>query len=302
MRANRVERRNHDRRNGQDRRKQENQTDSDRRMFERRHEERRKEIRRQEDREEKRFDDQIEGRNSVLELLESGKDINKIYVIRGEKHGSINKILGIAKERKIIVVEKDKRQMDEMAQEENYQGVIAIVPPFEYVEISDILDLAKEKNEDPFVLILDGIEDPHNLGSIIRTAETAGVHGIIIPKRRAASVNSTVNKTSAGAVEHMKIARVTNISDSIEELKKAGLWICGTDISAEKYYYNQDLTGPLGIVIGNEGKGISDKVKKNCDFNVKIPMRGKITSLNASVSTGIIVYEAVKQRIAEIRK
>lgn len=302
MRANRVERRNHDRRSGQDRRKQENQTNSDRRMFERRHEERRKEIRRQEDREEKRFDDQIEGRNSVLELLESGKDINKIYVIRGEKHGSINKILGIAKERKIIVVEKDKRQMDEMAQEENYQGVIAIVSPFEYVEISDILDLAKEKNEDPFVLILDGIEDPHNLGSIIRTAETAGVHGIIIPKRRAASVNSTVNKTSAGAVEHMKIARVTNISDSIEELKKAGLWICGTDISAEKYYYNQDLTGPLGIVIGNEGKGISDKVKKNCDFNVKIPMRGKITSLNASVSTGIIVYEAVKQRIAEIRK
>ena len=302
MRANRVERRNHDRRSGQDRRKQENQTNSDRRMFERRHEERRKEIRRQEDREEKRFDDQIEGRNSVLELLESGKDINKIYVIRGEKHGSINKILGIAKERKIIVVEKDKRQMDEMAQEENYQGVIAIVPPFEYVEISDILDLAKEKNEDPFVLILDGIEDPHNLGSIIRTAETAGVHGIIIPKRRAASVNSTVNKTSAGAVEHMKIARVTNISDSIEELKKAGLWICGTDISAEKYYYNQDLTGPLGIVIGNEGQGTSDKVKKNCDFNVKIPMRGKITSLNASVSTGIIVYEAVKQRIAEIRK
>ena len=171
------------------------------------------------------------------------------------------------------------------------------MPPFEYAEISDILNVAKEKNEDPFVLILDGIEDPHNLGSIIRTAETAGVHGIIIPKRRAASVNSTVNKTSAGAVEHMKIARVTNISDSIEELKKAGLWICGTDINAEKYYYNQELTGPLGIVIGNEGKGISDKVKKNCDFNVKIPMKGKITSLNASVSTGIIVYEAVKQRI-----
>lgn len=247
--------------------------------------------------EEKKFDDQIEGRNSVLELLESGKDINKIFVTRGEKHGSINKILAIAKERKIIVVEKDKRQMDEMAQEENYQGVIAIVPPFEYVEIEDILNLAKEKQEDPFVLILDGIEDPHNLGSIIRTAETAGVHGIIIPKRRAASVNSTVNKTSAGAVEHMKIARVTNISDAIDELKNAGLWICGTDILAEKYYYNQDLTGPLGIVIGNEGKGISEKVKKNCDFNVKIPMKGKVTSLNAAVSTGIIVYEAVKQRI-----
>ena len=247
--------------------------------------------------EERKFDDQIEGRNSVLELLESGKDINKIFVTRGEKHGSINKIIAIAKERKIIVVEKDKKQMEEMAQEENYQGVIAIVPPFEYVEIEDILKTAKERNEDPFVVILDGIEDPHNLGSIIRTAETAGVHGIIIPKRRAASVNSTVNKTSAGAVEHMKIARVNNISDSIEELKKQGLWICGTDIETNKYYYNQDLTGPLGIVIGNEGKGISDKVKKNCDFLVKIPMKGKVTSLNASVSTGIIVYEAVKQRM-----
>ena len=262
----------------------------------------RKEVKRREDREEKRFDDQIEGRNSVLELLESGKDINKIYVSRGEKHGSINKILGIAKERRIIVVEKDKRQMDEMAQEDNYQGVIAIVPPFEYVEIQDILQNAAEKNEDPFVLILDGIEDPHNLGSIIRTAETAGVHGIIIPKRRAVSVNSTVNKASAGAVEHMKIARVTNITDAIDELKRVGLWICGTDINAEKYYYNQDLTGPLGIVIGNEGKGISEKVKKNCDFNVKIPMKGKITSLNASVSTGIIVYESVKQRIAQSAK
>ena len=282
MRVNRVERRERTRRQG-----------------ERRKEDRRKEDRRQEDREEKRFDDQIEGRNSVLELLESGKDINKIYVTRGEKHGSINKILGIAKERKIIVVEKDKRQMDEMAQEENYQGVIAIVPPFEYVEIQDILQDAVEKNEEPFVLILDGIEDPHNLGSIIRTAETAGVHGIIIPKRRAVSVNSTVNKASAGAVDHMKIARVTNISDAIEELKQAGLWICGTDINSEKYYYNQDLTGPLGIVIGNEGKGISAKVKKNCDFNVKIPMKGKVTSLNASVSTGIIVYEAVKQRISK---
>ena len=247
--------------------------------------------------EEKRFDDQIEGRNSVLELLESGKDVNKIFVTRGEKHGSINKILGIAKERKIIVVEKDKKQMDEMAQEENYQGVIAIVPPFEYVEISDILQVAKERNEDPFVIVLDGIEDPHNLGSIIRTAETAGVHGVIIPKRRAVSVNSTVNKASAGAVEHMKIARVTNISDAIEELKQAGLWVCGTAVDTNKYYYNQDLTGPLAIVIGNEGKGIGEKVKKNCDFLVKIPMKGKVQSLNASVSTGIVVYEAVKQRI-----
>lgn len=298
MRTSRVERRNHERRNGQDRRNLVDRRSSKRDTPDRRIEERRKETRREEDKEiEKRFDDQIEGRNSVLELLESGKDVNKIFVTRGEKHGSINKILGIAKERKIIVVEKDKKQMDEMAQEENYQGVIAIVPPFEYVEISDILQVAKERNEDPFVIVLDGIEDPHNLGSIIRTAETAGVHGVIIPKRRAASVNSTVNKASAGAVEHMKIARVTNISDAIEELKQAGLWVCGTAVDTNKYYYNQDLTGPLAIVIGNEGKGIGEKVKKNCDFLVKIPMKGKIQSLNASVSTGIVVYEAVKQRI-----
>ncbi len=247
--------------------------------------------------EEKIYEDQVEGRNSVLELLESKKDINKIFVTKGEKHGSINKIIAIAKERRIIIVEKDRRQMEQIAQTNNYQGVIAIVPPFEYCEIEDILEEAKNRNEDPFVLILDGIEDPHNLGSIIRTAETAGVHGIIIPKRRAASVNATVNKTSAGAVEHMKIARVTNISDSIQKLKDAGLWICGTDINTQTYYYNQDLTGPLGIVIGNEGSGMSEKVRKNCDFLVKIPMKGKVTSLNASVSTGIVVYEAVKQRL-----
>ena len=247
--------------------------------------------------EEKIYEDQVEGRNSVLELLESKKDINKIFVTKGEKHGSINKIIAIAKERRIIIVEKDRRQMEQIAQTNNYQGVIAIVPPFEYCEIEDILEEAQNRNEDPFVLILDGIEDPHNLGSIIRTAETAGVHGIIIPKRRAASVNATVNKTSAGAVEHMKIARVTNISDSIQKLKDAGLWICGTDINTQTYYYNQDLTGPLGIVLGNEGRGMSEKVRKNCDFLVKIPMKGKVTSLNASVSTGIVVYEAVKQRL-----
>ena len=250
-----------------------------------------------EKKEEKIYDDQIEGRNSVIELLESKKDINKIFVTKGEKHGSINKILAMARERNVIIVEKDKRQMEQMAQTPNYQGVIAIVPPFEYCEIEDILEDAKNKNEDPFVLILDGIEDPHNLGSIIRTAETAGIHGVIIPKRRAASVNSTVSKVSAGAVEHMKIARITNISDSIQKLKDNGLWICGTDIDAKNYYYNQDLKGPLGIVIGNEGQGMSEKVKKNCDFLVKIPMKGKVTSLNASVSTGIVVYEAVKQRM-----
>ena len=247
--------------------------------------------------EQNQYQDQVEGRNSVLELLESGKDINKIYITRGEKHGSINKIIAKAKERKIVIVEKDKRQMQEIAQTENYQGVIAIVPPFSYCEIEDILEEANRRNEDAFVIILDGIEDPHNLGSIIRTAETAGVHGIIIPKRRAASVNSTVNKSSAGAVEHMKIARVNNISESIQKLKDAGLWICGTDVRTENYYYNQDLTGPLGIVIGNEGSGMSEKVRKNCDFLVKIPMKGKVTSLNASVSGGIVIYEAVKQRL-----
>ena len=246
---------------------------------------------------ERNFDDQVEGRNAVIELLESGKDINKIYIARGERHGSINKIIAIAKEKRIILVEKDKRQMDEMAQNENYQGVIAIVPPFEYCQIDDILNVAKERNEEPFVLILDGIEDPHNLGSIIRTAETAGVHGVIIPKHRAASVNSTVGKVSAGAVQHMNIARVTNISDAMEELKEKGLWICGTDISTDKYYYDQDYKGPIGIVIGNEGKGMSEKVKKNCDFLVKIPMKGKVTSLNASVSAGIVIYEAMKQRM-----
>ena len=243
------------------------------------------------------YNDQIEGRNSVLELLESGKDINKIFITKGERHGSINKIIAKAKERKIIIVEKDKKQINEIAQTQNHQGVIAIVPPFEYCQIEDILEEAKNRNEDPFILILDGIEDPHNLGSIIRTAETAGIHGIIIPKRRAAFVNSTVNKVSSGAAEYMKIARVTNISDTIERLKKEGLWVCGTDINTNTYYYEQDLTGPLAIVIGNEGSGISQNVKKNCDFLVKIPMKGKVTSLNASVSTGIVVYEALKQRI-----
>ena len=282
---------NQNRRNNGDRRKEERRRDN-RGIQDRRGMDRRK----IEVKEERTFDDQVEGRNAVLELLESGKDINKIFITKGDRHGSINKIIAIAKERKIIIVEKEKRKMDEMAQNENYQGVIAIVPPFEYCEIEDIIKFAEEKEENPFVLILDGIEDTHNLGAIIRTAETAGVHGIIIPKRRAAAVNSTVSKVSCGAVEYMKVARVNNIADSIKKLKEAGLWICGTAVDGEKYYFNQDLTGPIGIVIGNEGKGMSDIAKKNCDFLVKIPMMGKVQSLNASVSTGIIVYEALKQR------
>ena len=250
-----------------------------------------------EEREEKIFEDQVEGRNAVLELLESDKDINKIYITKGERHGTINKIISIAKERRVIIVEKDRRQMEKMAQNQNYQGVIAIVPPFNYCQIDDIIEVASQRKEEPFVLILDGIEDTHNLGAIIRTAETAGVHGIIIPKRRAAGVNSTVSKVSCGAVEYMKIARVGNINDAIEKLKKLGLWICGTAVDAKSYYYEQDYTGPIGIVIGNEGKGISKLAKEKCDFLVKIPMKGNVESLNASVSTGIVVYEALKQRM-----
>ena len=243
--------------------------------------------------------DQVEGRNAVLELLESDRDINKIFISDGEKHGSINKIIALAKEKKVIINEVSKAKLNQMSQTENNQGVIAIVPPFNYCEIEDILDLAKKRDEKPFILILDGIEDPHNLGSIIRTAETAGVHGIIIPKRRAANVNSTVAKVSAGAVEYMKIARVNNINDAINTLKENDVWICGTDMDTNKYYYDEDFTGGIGVVIGSEGYGMSRLVKENCDFLVKIPMKGKITSLNASVSAGIVMYEVVKQRIAK---
>lgn len=246
--------------------------------------------------EKKEYVDQVEGRNAVLELLESGRDINKIYVLEGEKYGSINKIIAKAKERKIIINEISRTKLNQMAQTENNQGVIAVVPPFNYCEVEDILEEAKRKNTKPFILILDGIEDPHNLGSIIRTAETAGVDGIIIPKRRAAGVNSTVAKVSAGAVEYMKIARVNNITDTINYLKENDVWICGTDMNTDKYYYDEDFTGGIAIVIGSEGFGISRLVKENCDFLVKIPMKGKITSLNASVSAGIIMYEVVKQR------
>lgn len=246
--------------------------------------------------EKEEYNDQVEGRNAVLELLESGRDINKILVANGEKHGSIHKILAIAKERKIIVTEIEKNKLNQIAQTPNNQGVIAIVPPYDYCEVEDILDEAKRKKENPFILILDGIEDPHNLGSIIRTAETAGVHGIIIPKRRAASVNSTVSKVSAGAVEYMKIARVNNINETIRYLKEQDVWICGTDMETDTIYTKQDYKMPIAIVIGSEGFGMSRLVKENCDFLVKIPMKGRITSLNASVSAGIIMYEVVKNR------
>ncbi len=240
------------------------------------------------------YDDIVYGRNAVLELLKSNRDINKIFVERGEKYGSIKEIIAKAKEAGVIIAEVEKAKLERMTSE-NHQGVIAMVPPFDYCDIEDILDLAKEKGENPFVVILDGIEDPHNLGAIIRTAETAGVHGIIIPKRRSASVNSTVSKVSAGAVTYMKVARVNNLKDAIRHLKEAGLWVIGTDGEAKEFYNQLDLTGPIALVIGSEGFGMSRLVKENCDGLVKIPMKGKITSLNASVAAGIMMYEVVRQ-------
>ena len=242
------------------------------------------------------YNDQVEGRNSIKELLISNKDINKLFVQKGEKHGSINEIISLAKQRRIVVVEVEKNKLDKMSQTGNHQGVIAIVPPFEYCEIDDILEFAKSKKEEPFIVILDEIEDPHNLGSIIRTAECVGVHGIIIPKRRAAQVNSTVLKTSAGAVEHVNIARVNNINDAINYLKENDMWVYGADMQGSCDYNKQDYKGGVALVIGNEGKGISRLVKENCDFVVKIPMSGKINSLNASVSAGIIMYEIYNQK------
>ena len=241
--------------------------------------------------------DQVEGRNAVRELLNSGRDINKIFIQKGERHGSILEIIAKAKERKLLIQEVDKNKLDQMAQSDNHQGVIAIVPPYDYCDVDDLLDYAKSKNENPFILILDGIEDPHNMGSIIRTAECCGVHGIIIPKRRSCSVNSTVNKTSAGAVEYMKIARVTNLNDTIKYLKENDVWIYGTDMNGSKYYTDEKYNSGVGIVIGSEGYGMSDLVKKNCDFLIKIPMKGKINSLNASVSAGIVMYEVMNQRL-----
>ena len=199
------------------------------------------------------YQDIVEGRNAVLELLSNNRDINKLLIAKGEKHGSIIEIIAKAKEKGVNIVEVDKNKLNEISETKKHQGVIAIVPPFNYSEIEDILEEAKSKNERALVLILDGIEDPHNLGAIIRTAEIAGVHGIIIPKRRAAAVNATVAKVSAGAVEYMKIARVNNLNDAIKKLKKNGLWIIGTDMKPDKLYYNQDYNDDVAIVIGSEG-------------------------------------------------
>lgn len=244
----------------------------------------------------------VVGRNPVLELLKTNKEIDKIYILKGDLQGSIKKIVGMAKDRKIIIQEVDKNKLDLMAGNNAHQGVAALVTGFKYSTIDDILNKAKNKGESPFVIILDGIEDPHNLGAIIRTAECAGVHGIIIPKRRAARVNQTVYKSSAGAVEHVLIADVVNISDTITHLKKEGLWIYGADMDGQSYHFHTSLDGPIALVIGNEGKGISRIVKEKCDVLVKIPMVGKISSLNASASAAILIYEVVRQNYDKKKK
>ena len=239
----------------------------------------------------------VEGRNAVIELLKSDRTVNKIMVARGDRQGSINEILKLAKQNRIIVTEVDRNKLDTLSETKHHQGVIAFVAPIEYKDVDYILNVAKERGEEPFILIADEIEDPHNLGALIRSAEVAGCHGVIIPKRRAVAVTEVVSKVSVGATEYMPIARVNNINDTIRELKDKGVWIVGTDGSADTIYYKQDLTGPIAIVVGSEGRGMNKLTMKNCDFLVKIPMIGKITSLNASVSGGIVLFEALRQRL-----
>jgi 23S rRNA (guanosine2251-2'-O)-methyltransferase len=237
----------------------------------------------------------VEGRNPVIEVLKSNRTLEKLYVAKGNVEGSIKVILSMAKEKGYVISEVDKRKLDEMSTTGSHQGVIAIVSPYTYSSIDEILEYAKQKGEDPFIIILDEIEDPHNLGSIVRSANVCGAHGVIIPKRRSALVTATVIKSSAGAVEHTKIAKVTNINQTIEELKKKGVWVAGTDMNGE-VCYKANLKGPMAIVIGSEGKGISKLVRENCDLIISIPMKGEINSLNASVAAGIVMYEGMRQR------
>ncbi|WP_125153904.1 23S rRNA (guanosine(2251)-2'-O)-methyltransferase RlmB [Clostridium rectalis] len=244
----------------------------------------------------------IEGRNAVTEALRSDRTIEQVLVAKGDVKGSINVIFALAREKGIVVKEVDRKKLDQLSESGNHQGVIAYVTPYNYVEVEDILKYAKGKNEDPFIVILDELEDPHNFGAIIRTAEICGVHGIVIPKRRNVGVTPTVYKSSAGAIEYMKIAKVSNINSAIDDLKKRGLWVYGADMCTDSYCYESDLTGPIVLVIGSEGRGISKLTKEKCDVIVKIPMIGQITSLNASVAGGILMYEILKQRICRGKK
>lgn len=238
--------------------------------------------------------DIIIGRNAVIEALHSDREIEKLMVAKGAE-GSIRKITGIAKDKKIPVSYSEKATLDRIAGGKNHQGVAAQVSPYQYCQIEDILQRAQERGEDPFILVLDGLEDPHNLGAVMRTAECSGVHGVLIPKRRSTGLTETVAKASAGAIEYMLCARVSNIGQAVDRLKKEGLWIAACDMSGTAYT-QQDLTGALALVVGNEGSGISRLVREKCDFTVSIPMKGKIASLNASNAAAILMYEVIRQR------
>ncbi|HYF93120.1 MAG TPA: 23S rRNA (guanosine(2251)-2'-O)-methyltransferase RlmB [Symbiobacteriaceae bacterium] len=239
---------------------------------------------------------QIEGRNPVLEALKAGREINKLLVAKGAREGSILQVIGVAREAGVIIQEVDRARLDQLAEGRNHQGVIAMVAAHKYAEVDDIFAAAAAKGEDPLILVLDGIEDPQNLGSLLRTADAVGAHGVIIPERRAAGLTETVAKVSAGAVEYVPVARVVNITRTLEELKKRGVWVVGTHQDAKELYHQARLTGPLAVVIGSEGKGIGRLVSENCDFMVRLPMLGHVTSLNAAVAGAILVYEIRRQR------
>jgi len=238
----------------------------------------------------------IAGRNPVIEALRAGTIIEKVVILAGVKGNAIEKIKTMAKRNRVPFTEVGKQRFRELVSDTTTQGVVAIVGTKEYVEIEDILAIAKERNEPPFILLLDEIEDPQNLGALIRTAECVGVHGAVIPKHHAASVNQTVAKTSAGASEYLAVAKVTNIVSAMEELKQKGLWIVGTDLGGDKFYTDVDYTTPVAVVIGNEGKGMRQLVREKCDFLVKIPLYGKVESLNASVAGALVMYEVVRVR------
>ena len=238
----------------------------------------------------------IEGRNAVIEAFKSGKTIDKLYILDGCQDGPILTIKREAKKQDTLIKYVEKDRLDALSETKKHQGVIACLAAYEYSEMEDIFNLAKERNEDPFIFLLDNIEDPHNLGAIIRTANLAGAHGVIIPKNRAVGLTAVVARTSAGALNYTPVVKVTNLSQTIEELKKRGLWFVSADMDG-KVMYSLNLKGPIGLVIGNEGDGVSRLVREKCDFSAKIPMKGNIDSLNASVAAGVLAYEIVRQRI-----
>ena len=238
----------------------------------------------------------IEGRNAVLEAFRSGKPVDKLFVLDGCQDGPVRTSVREAKTHDTLVQFVDKERLTQLSQTGRHQGVIAYTAAYEYAQVEDMLALAKERGEDPFLILLDDIEDPHNLGAIIRTANLAGAHGVIIPKRRAVGLTATVAKTSAGAINYTPVAKVTNLTKTMKELKEKGLWFVCADMGGESMY-KLNLTGPIGLVIGNEGEGVSRLVKETCDFVASIPMKGDIDSLNASVATGVLAYEIVRQRL-----